>query len=379
MEETNVKSASPTQPEIKSQLQPPESSQVEPAGVWARFWAGVIDGLIFPLPVLLIIIITLLIKGVRISEGSIEASPLYAVLSIASYFLYYVYLTSNKGATIGKDAYGLKVVKFGTDELITYKKGVIRELVKFGVLFIPVLGVLFNIINGFKTLLSKDKRGFHDLAANTQVLRVKKAWSMKKQIIFFGGYALAFILLIAIWPSTKRKLSPYLPTPTTRITQDSSSWETYEDKTEGWLIQYDSEKFRTRKFGETMTKFDRKPEFTEFCMDSFLITINNKAPEQDFKQWLNKKINYSRVSTSEDITINGLQGKKVVWSFSSTTTKEGTYKILTTQYYLPYDNKVFLLSYNNDYYWEFPEEECKNNEETINAFFNTFRIAELSD
>ncbi|MFC1710488.1 RDD family protein [Patescibacteria group bacterium] len=171
----------------------------KPGGVWYRYWASIIDALIIGIPSSVITLLFVLITFMGISELSIGTNQVrdvfITILYFILYFSYYIYLTSKNGATIGKDAYGMKVVDIESKRNITFKSSFIRELVKIGPLFIPVIGTLFYFINGLVTLFSSNKRGFHDKSAKTQVLVVKKPWPFGKQILVFGA-----LLLLTLGP-----------------------------------------------------------------------------------------------------------------------------------------------------------------------------------
>ena len=105
----------------------------------------------------------------------------------------------------------LKVVKSDTGQNLTYIQSALREVTKFGLMIIPLLGRLFYLINGLMILFSKQKKGIHDRVANSRVLRVKPAWKMGKQLLFFGAYFLAYFLLISLISATTFKITPALP------------------------------------------------------------------------------------------------------------------------------------------------------------------------
>ena len=191
----------PVQPAPSIPLQPIQNSfEIKPAGAWSRFWASVIDNMVLSLPVVIIAFVWSLTTKTNITLGNIENNNIFTIIFLLCYFPYFIYLTASKGATVGKDAYGLKVVKSGTDQYITYVQSAIRELVKFGLMIIPLLGGLFYLINGLMIIFSKQKRGIHDRAVNSQVLRVKPAWKMGKQILFFGGFILLGIIILTFSP-----------------------------------------------------------------------------------------------------------------------------------------------------------------------------------
>lgn len=194
-----IESVSVNQPLISqpgTQEQPARPIEIRLGGAWVRYWAMVIDSFIFGLPALLLAFLLSALMGSPISfEGNpidnLENSAIYGITALFFYLIYYVYFTANKGATIGKDVYGLKVVKEGTNENISYLRAFAREMIKVGVLAIPFFGVLFYFVNSLVILFSPSKRGFHDRIAKTQVLKIQEHWPMKKQ------WGCSLVLLIA--------------------------------------------------------------------------------------------------------------------------------------------------------------------------------------
>ncbi|HJZ05464.1 hypothetical protein A2634_04315 [Candidatus Amesbacteria bacterium RIFCSPHIGHO2_01_FULL_48_32] len=361
---------------------PNNNFEIKPGGAWARFWASIIDGMIFGIPAVVIVSIWYLITGIRISKGSIETNPVYTIIVLASYIIYYVYFTSKKGTTIGKDAYGLKVVKYHTDEKISYWRGIVRELTKVGILIIPIFGGLFYFVNSLVIIFSKQKRGLHDLAANSQVVRVKSTWPMKKQIAFFGGYILLFIAIYILWSSIGQTINQFLPTPVTKISTEQKSWKLFENKTDGWSIRYDDKLFKApllnRSDNDRKLTFNRAHGLDEFCLDSFNVEKRDNPSGLPLEQWLgvnDPTYNYQG-KVQESVSINGIIGKRVTADNNAVYESSVPRKYRIVTIYLPFNNKVFILSYSDIYYWRFPKEECLNNEAAIKAFFETFSPVE---
>ena len=376
--QTTLQNHDTTYTSTSMESKPNNDLEIKPGGAWARFWASVIDGMIFGLPAIVIVSIWYLIIGTRISKGSIETNLAYTIIILASYIIYYVYLTSKKGTTIGKDAYGLKVVKYLTNEKISYWRGIVRELTKVGILIIPIIGGLFYFINGIVIIFSKQKRGLHDLAANSQVVRVKSAWPMRKQIAFFGGYALLFIVIYILWSSIGQTIKQFLPTPVTKVSTERKSWKLFENKTDRWSIQYDDKLFKAPLLypssSDRKLTFNRVPGLDDFCLDSFNVEKKDNLSDLPLEQWLgvnDPTYNYQG-KVQENVTINGIIGKRVTADNNAVYESNGPRKYRIVTIYLPYNNKVFILSYSDIYYWRFPGEECRNNEAAIKAFFVTF-------
>ena len=106
------------------------------------------------------------------------------VITLVIYLCYAVYLTVNKGQTFGKAAFGLKVVQYHTDKHITYTHALLREVLKNGAALIPYIGIFYYGVNGLTVIFSKEKRGFHDMAAKSQVLKTSEHWGAGKQFVY---------------------------------------------------------------------------------------------------------------------------------------------------------------------------------------------------
>lgn len=178
-----------------------QPSSVQPAGAWGRFWAGAIDSLIVGLIALpLLACYSLLGKSSLFNDVFLRESSnaqntigdtIITLIMLLIFIGYYIYFTYKKGATIGKDAYGFKVVSFSTQQPITLKQAVIREL--FRVLyFFPFIGSLIYFATGIVLVFNKNKRSFPDFLAGSQVIKVGKPWPIGKQLVIFG---VIFVLL----------------------------------------------------------------------------------------------------------------------------------------------------------------------------------------
>lgn len=183
---------------MPNQSSPNQSSPTSstPGGGWARFWAGFTDSLLVSTVMGVPVIIFLLInKFTNNSLATLRVSWILAILfTELPFIIYKVYYSVNKGATIGKDSYGLQVFKYNTTNRLTYTRSIIREVLNSIPYAVPLLGFLLLIINGCMIVLSKNKRGFHDLLAGSQVVKVNPAWPIKKQ----GPFFLILILVVAL-------------------------------------------------------------------------------------------------------------------------------------------------------------------------------------
>jgi uncharacterized RDD family membrane protein YckC len=170
-----------------------------PAGAWGRFWATVIDSLYLFLVSYVLFIPIALVSGTSVQAitqfDQIEHNIIFGIIYLLLYFIYSVSFTVSRGATPGKDAYGFQVVRYQTTDKVRYVAAIIRESIKTVIVLIPIIGGLIYFINGLVIIFSKEKRGFHDLAAGTQVLKTKKAWSIWKQILLI---LLPIMLMISL-------------------------------------------------------------------------------------------------------------------------------------------------------------------------------------
>jgi uncharacterized RDD family membrane protein YckC len=175
-------------------------AQIKPAGLWSRFWASMIDGLIIGTPYYLIL--SLLYSPFVYDFLSVNLPKAYFAVPLflpILMLLYSAYLTVKKGATWGKDAYGLKVIKYKTDNNISYRQSFLRDLIKSGVYLIPAVSGLFSFINGLTALASSEKRGIHDKIARTQVIKFRNSWGIKKQLLILLPVLIAFLFSFSLY------------------------------------------------------------------------------------------------------------------------------------------------------------------------------------
>ncbi|WOX26331.1 RDD family protein [Streptomyces solicathayae] len=140
-----------------------------PAGLMPRCAATAID-LVIGVAVILVPLVGLdrILTAAGVADG--EAGVIWlatAALWVAAFFLLYSPLSVSRwGATPGKRALRLEVVRFETGERIGYGSAFARHLTNLAVTGIPVLCVAnLSAIN-----LSKDRRGMHDKAAGSAVI-----------------------------------------------------------------------------------------------------------------------------------------------------------------------------------------------------------------
>lgn len=150
--------------------QPAPEVAAKYAGFWIRFIAAIIDGI-----VLWVISFGLLYSPLRsfvgrfVGYGSLFplSLSLIPLLSFPIAWLYYWLFTGIKGQTPGKMVVGIKVVDskgnkigLGTAAL----REIIGKIVSYLIICLGFLWIAFD----------KQKRGWHDIIANTRVVEVAK-------------------------------------------------------------------------------------------------------------------------------------------------------------------------------------------------------------
>ena len=147
-------------------------------GFWMRFGARMIDGFVLGVP--LVILFALLIPNLIRTQGDPSnpaAFPAFAgyVLSIfLGYFLvlicYEVLMLKYRGATLGKMACGLIVVRADGTSLgwgVSFGRFFMWHVVTSGV---PYLNSILVLISGIMAGTDSEKRALHDRVCDTRVV-----------------------------------------------------------------------------------------------------------------------------------------------------------------------------------------------------------------
>ena len=144
------------------------------AGFWIRFGAKIIDGLIIGIPGALIqgAVMALLIHATA-KGAAADSKPVFLAMGVS--FLinfslgvsYSVFMVGKYGATLGKMACGLRVVRAGGDPL--------GYGLAAGRYFAELLNAITLYIGYLMVAFDDEKRGLHDRICNTRV--IKKARS----------------------------------------------------------------------------------------------------------------------------------------------------------------------------------------------------------
>jgi uncharacterized RDD family membrane protein YckC len=135
------------------------SNKVYHAGFWPRFAAGMIDGLI--------ILLGILIVASVMKFFSVNIFQKFAwLISILIAWSYFIYLTHKYQATVGKMIFSLYVSSTSGGKA-TLKKVIFRETV----------GKLISVaafLTGYASIIfTEKKQGYHDKIADTVVMRAK--------------------------------------------------------------------------------------------------------------------------------------------------------------------------------------------------------------
>ncbi|WP_256986928.1 RDD family protein [Streptomyces sp. BR123] len=140
-----------------------------PAGLMPRCAATAID-LVIAVAVILVPLVGLdrMLTGAGVADGDARAIwRTTAALWVAAFLLLYSPLSVSRwGATPGKRALRLEVVRFTTGERIGYGPAVARHLTNLVVTGIPALCVA----NVSSINLGTDRRGIHDRASGSAVI-----------------------------------------------------------------------------------------------------------------------------------------------------------------------------------------------------------------
>ena len=133
---------------------------MEAVGVGRRAVAVIIDS------VLLFIVgyIIALATGQTTSDGfNIQGGPAFLWLGIG--LAYYIVMEATSGATLGKRAMGLKVVK-QSGEPMDWQASIVRNIMRI------IDGFLFYLVGAIAVWVSKSKQRLGDMAAHTIVVKV---------------------------------------------------------------------------------------------------------------------------------------------------------------------------------------------------------------
>jgi uncharacterized RDD family membrane protein YckC len=147
-------------------------------GFWIRFGARVIDSFVLTVPIL--VLAALLIPNLLRTAGQVGSqapSPALAVFTLTFFLVFFlvvicyeVLLLRYRGATLGKMACGLKVVRSDGSSLgwgMSIGRFVMWNVVTSG---IPYLNFVLMLISGIMAGTDGQKRALHDRVCDTRVI-----------------------------------------------------------------------------------------------------------------------------------------------------------------------------------------------------------------
>jgi uncharacterized RDD family membrane protein YckC len=143
-------------------------------GFWIRFGARIIDGFVLGVPFMLLaaVFIPSLLR-----PGSQPSNPAFAVfflsllaVGLLSAITYEVLMLRYRGATVGKMACGLKVVRSDGRSLgwgVSFGRFFMWNIVTNG---IPYLNFILMLVSGIMAGVDDEKRAMHDRVCDTRVI-----------------------------------------------------------------------------------------------------------------------------------------------------------------------------------------------------------------
>ena len=151
-------------------------------GFWVRFGARFVDGLIFTVPVVILFVMLMpnLIRAGRhapnrvspIRTRRLQASALS--LSLLFFFLaggcYEILMLKYRSATLGKMAYGLKVIRPDGHSLswgVCFGRFFMWNVVTSG---IPYINSVLMLVSSIMLGVDDEKRALHDRVCDTRVI-----------------------------------------------------------------------------------------------------------------------------------------------------------------------------------------------------------------
>lgn len=133
---------------------------MEPVGIGLRAVATLIDTILLFVVGYVIAIIT---GGTTGGGFALSGGPFFLWLLVA--LAYYIVLEALHGATLGKRAVKLKVVKLDGGAPIDWQASIVRNVLRI------VDGLFFYLVAAIAVIASKNKQRIGDLAAGTVVVR----------------------------------------------------------------------------------------------------------------------------------------------------------------------------------------------------------------
>lgn len=139
-------------------------SGMQPQGVGVRFVAVLIDGIIITVAIVIIQILAGIAGAISAEFVKTVIEIIASIIMVAVSFGYYIYFEGTQGATFGKKAMGLRVVKEdGTP--MTMNAAIIRTLLRI------IDGLFLYLVGAIAVWTSAKKQRLGDMAAHTLVVK----------------------------------------------------------------------------------------------------------------------------------------------------------------------------------------------------------------
>ena len=142
-----------------------DSYEGKPAGFWIRFLAQVLDGTILMVPMFLVAVFFGLLEFIFHVGGGLGAQLAGLAIIVCCgliSLLYFTFMTSKRGQTLGKMAFNLKVVDV-EDKTPAFK----TSLIRWGSYILSTIPLFIGyIVAGF----TGEKKALHDFVAGTRVV-----------------------------------------------------------------------------------------------------------------------------------------------------------------------------------------------------------------
>jgi len=150
---------------------PPSTDRL--AGIGQRVAARLLDGLILGVPLTVVVFATSTMDSAR---NTVDTPVAVQVLAAVVLALYEVVLIHTRGQTIGKRLMGIQVVRVNDGALPDWSAAIARYLVPALPALVPLPGFfLLSIVVYLVALTNPLRRGWHDRAAGTIVVRAEPA------------------------------------------------------------------------------------------------------------------------------------------------------------------------------------------------------------
>lgn len=170
---------------------PIPAMQIKYAGFWVRYAASLIDGMIVIIPMFILGLVFALVSIGGLADLESEGSGIFLRLFVSVLvWIYFIVMTKNYGATLGKKAMGIKVISDKSENL-SWGQVILRETL--GKIISTIILYIGYLMAGF----TARKQALHDMMASTVVV-YKDPNDKPKSWIIVLVIVIPFILAIII-------------------------------------------------------------------------------------------------------------------------------------------------------------------------------------